>query len=208
TPGGRDEVRFGGFGILLASGRALVADATHDGVQIRRAGAGLERSIGEFRVEWAVEIHLGSGLATLLRRRCLVDRLLLASQRARDAAEQRARLILFAFLRLDCRRRGGARGGGCSRPLGGAFGPLLCRCLGRDRIDFRRDRGRGYCLAGLGGRGGRILLPLLHRAETVDDLDERVVDRLEGLCVPLVRNPGQVFQTAQFLAQLACERAI
>ena len=112
-----------GIGLALP-GRlaALVAHALHDGVEVGRAGTGLQRPVGELRVERLVEID-----AAARRRRPSAgaaepasggaSALLLAAEGARQAAEHRAaaagRFCSAACSELERRDRGG--GGGFGR---------------------------------------------------------------------------------------------
>jgi len=184
---------------------ALVAHALHDGVEVRRAGTGFQRLVGEFGIERLVQAdrrHVGSGRGTGQLRNFRF----LPAEGTGKAAEQG--LAAAALLRLF------GDGIGSERGKGGGGGGLRGRArhrllaVGRGRFCERRHvlherrgtigiHGGRIAHRDLGLGQGRGRLSLLQRAEPVDDLQQRVVNGLEGLGVALVGATGQRFQHLQ-----------
>ncbi len=225
-----DEIGLGRIGVAGRRGSgALVAYSAHDGVKVGRAGARLQRLVGKLRLERHVEHRLGLVLAGLGLRRSFLDDGLrhrlgrlpaaadLAGDRPGQPAEKRAaarargrlaadRLALRGFgRRLGCGQR---RRAGAGLDLGARLLRLAAlglrigeRELAQRRIDGGRvdeTLCRGSRLRRPAGRGsGRRL----QRAETVDDLQQRIVDRLEGARIALVGAARELLQRFQLLGE-------
>ena len=115
APRGGDEIRFRGVAFAgLCRLAALVAHALHDGIEVGRAGAGLQRAVGHFRIERLVEIDTRNVAARRRAGQRRNVRRLLALEGACQPAEHRfaaCRLVLLGDGVGAERGHGGGRGG-------------------------------------------------------------------------------------------------
>ena len=215
APCGGNEIGFGGFGVgALVGLAALVADALHDGAEIRRARAGLERMIGKSRVERLVGFdvrHVGDRTGQAPRRhapprspRQFARLVSTAAKRAAQPSEQRTLATRRLFSVVPELSAATAAAAAASAGVRMTAAAMTVREL-VIRFGFRRLDGAGVgCVDGrrhVRGHGAHresaALRARFHAREPVDDLEQRVVNGLEGLGVALVRTPGEGFQGSE-----------
>ena len=194
---------------LRARLAALVAHAAHDGVEVRRARARFERTVGDLRVERLIEVELLGASAAMPGSDGSVfagSGSFLENAREMPPSMERTRLpgsagvlsLPIAATAASAAASAGERLGATARQSLRADRP--CAAGRRQACISSSGSIDGASLSAIGrfvgmhAGGGRLVL---QRAEPLDDLEQRVVDRLEGLGVALVRTPGQVLERLQ-----------